>query len=227
MEPQSFQHIIAATATKRLELAGGSTMEQILPEEYALANFILRALEERNGQELEFVLKSYLRIHMVPIEKGAACFLVEPLGFNSAHFKLLNDFDITPILEVIKKTNSLDELLDLIRQIRETIESLVNAEESTLLGVVSKTQASEFMALLERPTKSEREAYAINFPEVLKRKDLEYTMHQLKSTIQIKNEIESQLLNLHHTLAETTTRLISEEEAVIRRMENTVFKKLK
>jgi hypothetical protein len=217
MEPQSLQHIIASTATKRLELAGGSTMEQILPEEYALANFILRALEERNGQELEFVLKSYLRIHMVPIEKGAACFLVEPLGFTSAHFKLLNEFDIAPILEVLKKTNSLDELLDLIKQSQETVESLVKAEESTLLGVVSKTQASEFMALLERPTKSEREAYAIHFPEVLKRKDLEYTMHQLKTTIQIKNEIESKLMNLHHILVETTTRLISEEEVVIKK----------
>ena len=81
MEPQSLQQIIAASATKRLELAGGSTLGQALPEDYVLSNFLLRALEERNGQELEFALKSYLRIHVVPLPSEDSCFLVEPLGF--------------------------------------------------------------------------------------------------------------------------------------------------
>ena len=215
MEPQSPQHIIASTATKHLELAGGSTMEQILPEEYTLANFILRALEERNGQELEFVLKSYLRIRVVPIENEENCFLVEPIGFTSAHFKLLNELTLTTILEEMKNAKTLDELLQLIRQSQDAIKTLVEVDETVLLGIMSKTQASEILALLECPTRPELEAYAITYPEVLESKDLECRMKQLKSTIEIKSMIDAQLKLLHQILVESMTRVLSEEEAII------------
>ena len=215
MEPQSPQHIIISTATKRLELAGGSTMEQILPEEYALANFILRALEERNGQELEFVLKSYLRIHVVPIKKEDTCFLVEPLGFTSTRFKLLNELTISPILEEMEKTKTVDELINLINQSRNLIRTFLEADETVLLGIMSKAHASEFMALLERPTRSELEAFAVTYPEVLDHKDLEKAIKQLKSTIELKNMIDRQITQLHQILAQTITGVLSEEEAII------------
>jgi hypothetical protein len=182
-----------------------------------LANFIFRALEERNGQELEFALKSYLRIHMIPIQNENACFLVEPLGFTSTSFTLMNDSNLNLIIESMKSTKTLDELLDLIQRCQDSIEPQLEADASIFLGVMSKKQASKYMALLECPTKSEIEPYAVTFPEILEQCEREHTITQLESSIQLKKEIDVQLTDLLLTLEEKATRLVSGEEAITER----------
>lgn len=215
MEPPSFQHIIAATATKRLELAGGSTLGQALPEDYVLANFLLRALEERNGQELEFALKSYLRIHVVPLPDEDRCFLVEPLGFISAQLKAIPESNFEKNFEKVKSSKKLDELIELIDESRDSINALLNVDDSVFLGVMSSIQASEFMSLLECPTKSEIESYAVTFPEVLESQDLEHTITELQSSILIMKELDIHLAKFVHILSEQISHKISEEETTI------------
>ncbi|MBY8999232.1 MAG: hypothetical protein KGD60_16110, partial [Candidatus Thorarchaeota archaeon] len=74
--------IVPVTATIRLQLAGGQPMEQAVPEDYVTAAMVLRAMESRESRNLEFILKCYLPVVIVPSPELNRYFLVEQLGLT-------------------------------------------------------------------------------------------------------------------------------------------------
>ena len=66
MDFDRYNIIVPVTATRKLQLAGGQVMEQAVPEDYVLAAMVFRAMERSEGRDIEFILKSYLPITVVP-----------------------------------------------------------------------------------------------------------------------------------------------------------------
>ena len=77
MDLERWNLIVPATATRRLHLAGGQPMEQAVPEDYVLAGMVMRAIAQREGRELEFILKCYLPVVIVQSPFTNRSFLVE------------------------------------------------------------------------------------------------------------------------------------------------------
>ena len=58
-------------------------MEQAVPEDYVLAGMVTRAIVQRDGRELEFILKCYLPVVIEPAPFENRSFLIELFGLTN------------------------------------------------------------------------------------------------------------------------------------------------
>ncbi|MFW9799408.1 MAG: hypothetical protein ACFFD9_03155, partial [Candidatus Thorarchaeota archaeon] len=121
MDLESEVLIVPATATRSLQLAGGPPMEQAVPEDYALAVFVLRALEERNGSELEFLLKAYFPVLVVESSIPNQYFLIELLGISSSKLTPISKTDTSELGSVIESLKTSESIMMCIEDARRAL----------------------------------------------------------------------------------------------------------
>ncbi|MFX1578817.1 MAG: hypothetical protein ACFFBJ_04160, partial [Promethearchaeota archaeon] len=80
-------------------------MEQAVPEDYVLAGMVFRALENREGRELEFILKCFLPIVIADSPFENRSYLVELLGLTSETIVAHRRFDTTTLIEEFESSN--------------------------------------------------------------------------------------------------------------------------
>lgn len=191
--------IIPTTATRSIQLAGGPPMEQAIPEDYVLASMVLRALESRNGQELEFVIKAYYPVMVVQSAIPNSCFLIELLGTSSGSIVPLPDLELTRIQSCINSASNPKALLKCIEDSRALVSSLFSSERVTVLGLMSGSVAEGISDLMDWPTINAIEPYALVLPEAISTGETERVFDTLSTTSRTANttdEILSKLLDL-------------------------------
>jgi hypothetical protein len=195
--------IVPASATRRLQLAGGQPMEQAVPEDYVMAGMVMRAIEQRNGRELEFIIKCYLPVVIVPAPFANRSFLIELFGLTSESLTHHTKFDATAALEDLKTR----DLLEGIKYARKLITPLRSTSRSTLLGLMSGLMSRGVAQILERPLSNNIENFAVPLTGLLGQKEFTRSIELLRETVDVissVDEIITQLVDIISTRVEDT-----------------------
>ncbi|MHA2603249.1 MAG: hypothetical protein AM324_014095, partial [Candidatus Thorarchaeota archaeon SMTZ1-83] len=214
-------------------------MEQAVPEDFALAVMLLRALEDRNGKDLEFVLKAYYPVLVVESSVPNHHFLIELLGISSSEITPIIDTGITLVINRVKSSKESSELVKLIREARGLVTSTTRAEEITMPGLVSGSLATGIAEAMDRPSRSYIEPYAIILPEVLsKKKAVEFSKKLRESSrvaaaadrllSELRDSVHSRIRHLiessHAGVSEGVERLQQRIDVLQREVENLDFR---
>lgn len=207
MDLERWNLIVPATATRRLQLAGGQPMEQAVPEDYVLAGMVMRAIDQREGRELEFILKCYLPVVIIQSPFTNRSFLVELFGLTSESLTCHKNPDVTSLMENIDT----GDLLAAIKIARTLISPLRATSRTTLLGLMSGLMSRGVAHILERPLRNNIEPFAVNLSGLLGQKEFTRSIDLLRETADTLSSVE-----------DTITELV---DSISSRVENTVGSK--
>jgi len=183
--------IIPATATRRLQLAGGQPMEQAVPEDYVLAAMILRAMEKREGRSLEFILKSYLPVAIISSPQPSRFFLVELLGLTSESVLQIRRPDLQKIQEKVDKASTSEELSKCIQTARDEIRNVLESTPSTIVGLLAGLIARGVSQILDRPSGQSTEDYAVTLTGIIDTSEFDKSIRVLQETAESLASVET------------------------------------
>ncbi|MHA2381085.1 MAG: hypothetical protein ACXACT_00855 [Candidatus Thorarchaeota archaeon] len=178
-------------------------MEQAVPEDYVMAGMVMRAIEQREGREIEFILKCYLPVVIVPAPFENRSFLIELFGLTSESLTHHKQFDASSVLENLKT----GELLESIKDARRLISPLRSSSRSTLLGLMSGLMSRGVAQILERPLGNTIEDYAVPLTGLLGQKEFTRSLELLRETadtISSVDEVITQFVDIIATRVENT-----------------------
>ena len=198
-------------------------MEQAVPEDYVVAGMVLRAIEQRNGRELEFILKCYLPIAIAESPFPDRSFLVELLGLTSESMICHKGFNTSSIIKELEASTDPKTLMRCVKATRERVAALRATNRSTLLGLMSGLMARGIVNVLERPLRNQIENYEVILSGIIKQKEFETSIDTLLETAMILSSVEeavTQLIDLTTTKVESTmTKTEAESAPVLSRLE--------
>ena len=198
-------------------------MEQAVPEDYVVAGMVLRALEQREGRELEFILKCFLPIAIADSPFENQSYLVELLGLTSETIVGHQRFNTASIIEEFESSTETKTLLKSVKTARDLVASLRKTERSTLLGLMSGLMARGIAQILERPLRNQIENYEVILSGLLKQKDFQKSINLLQETAVTLSTVEdtvTHLIDLITKKVETTVERSEAESApVLQRLE--------
>ncbi|MHA2379024.1 MAG: hypothetical protein ACXADS_07090 [Candidatus Thorarchaeota archaeon] len=215
MDLESEVLIVPFTASRSLQLAGGPPMEQAVPEDFALAVMVLRALEERNGNDLEFVLKAYFPVLVVESSVPNHHFLIELLGIASSEITPMLDRGISSMVERIGSSKESDELVTCIRDARGLVTSTPGTDKVTILGLMSGSLATGMAETMGRPTRSYIEPYAVILPEVLSKKKAVEFSKTLQESSRVSTAADRLLSDLQDSVHSRVRNIIESSQAEV------------
>ncbi|MFW9803302.1 MAG: hypothetical protein ACFFFC_11645 [Candidatus Thorarchaeota archaeon] len=201
MDIEKHTLIIPTTAARSIQLAGGPPMEQAIPEDYVLTSMVMRALEARNGQELEFVLKTYYPIMVVQSSIPNFCFLIELLGISSGSLLPMTGNDISGIQNCIESSETPNQLQKCIEDTHDLVASLMKSNEMTIPGLLSGEQADGISDLMDWPISDVLEEFGLLLPEAISSKEVSRLFDTLFETSRVLgsvNDLLSKLLDMIH-----------------------------
>lgn len=188
--------IVPVTATRKLQLSGGQSMEQAVPEDYVLSAMVLRAMEQREGRELEFILKSYLPVAIVSSPQPNRFFLVELLGLTSETLLTIRKPGIKKIIEKVAKSKSPDDLLNCVQTAREEVKNILQSTSTTVFGLFAGLTARGITPILDRPSDSNIEDFSVILTGILESSEFDRSIQSLQSIAENMSEIDLVLNNL-------------------------------
>jgi len=204
--------IAPVTATRRLQLAGGEPMEQAVPEDYVIAAMVLRALERREGRNLEFILKTYLPVVIVPSPELNRYFLVEQLGLTSETLQEVKSPKIHQLKKQIQKAGTSEELLKCLNNTRDEIKKVLDAPSSTVVGLFAGLTARGIGRLLDRPSSTTFEEFSVVLTGVIRKSEFDKSIKILQDTSVVLSTIEEELTGLTDTIQPRIESLVGTQK---------------
>ncbi|TFH05530.1 MAG: hypothetical protein E4H14_12560, partial [Candidatus Thorarchaeota archaeon] len=204
--------IVPVTATRRLQLAGGQPMEQAVPDEYTIAAMVLRALERCEGRNLEFVLKSYLPVVIVPSPELNRYFLVEQLGLTSETIQEMKSPKLQKLREQVQKADTSEELLKCLNATRDEIKKILDAPPTTIVGLFAGLTARGVGRLLDRPLSTTFEDFSVVLTGVISKSEFDTSIKALQDTSVALNTIEEELTELVDTIQPRIESLVGAQK---------------
>jgi plasmid maintenance system antidote protein VapI len=200
-------------ATRSTRLADGQPVKQAVPEDYSLAAILINALTTKNDNEIEFVLKTYLPIRVVPSTLSSGCFLIEYRGMSSASLVSHQETNFGDLLDRVRGSHSSSELLDCISDCLSVVDIVSGAISQEHLGVLSGPLAACVSQMLEWPTKERLEEYALSLPKLLKDSDVEKCAEALQETFRVLRNAGAALSRVDEGIASQMRNIVSEKES--------------
>ena len=191
-------------------------MEQAVPEDYIVAGMVLRAIEQRNGRKLEFILKCYLPIAIAESPFSDRSYLVEMLGLTSETLVSHKGFNTSSIIKELETSTDAKTLLKCVKTARELVASLRITERSTLIGLMSGLMARGIVYVLERPLRNQIENYEVILAGLLKQKEFQKSIDTIQETATILSTVDdtvSHLIDLTTAKVESTMEKTTAESA--------------
>jgi len=185
--------IVPVTATRRLQLAGGQPMEQAVPEDYVTAAMVLRAMERSEGRNLEFILKSYLPVVIVPSPELNRYFLVEQLGLTSETILEMKSPKLQKLQEQVQKAVSSEDLLQCLNGVREEIKRVLAAPSATIVGLFAGLTARGVGRLFDRPSSTTFEEFSVVLTGVIRKAEFDKSIKIIQDTSVVLSSIEEEL----------------------------------
>ncbi|TFF96774.1 hypothetical protein EU546_00725 [Candidatus Thorarchaeota archaeon] len=177
------RQIVPAAATKKLQLAGGQPMEQAIPEDYFLGSMTIRALEQKNGRHLEFLLKGYVPISLVRAARPGRFCLIERVGVTSETFRMIGLIDEERVSQALNDSNDSESIIASIKLLRKEIAEIAESVDQPFLGLLSGLLAPGVARFLERPSRQETEDYSVILPGVVGVDEFEESVESLVESI--------------------------------------------
>ncbi len=205
--------IVPVTATRRLQLAGGQPMEQAVPEDYVVAAMVLRAMERREGRQLEFILKSYLPVVIVPSPELNRYFLVEQLGLTSETILEIKSPKIQKLQEQVQNAVSPDGLLKCLNGTRDEIKRVLDSPSTTIVGLFAGLTARGVARLLDRPSSVTFEEFSIVLTGVINKSEFDRSIKILQDTSVTLSTIEEEFVELVETIQPKIDALVGTQKA--------------
>ncbi len=213
MDSPTRQLIVPVMATRSTRLADGQPVKQAVPEDYSLAAILINALTTKNDNEIEFVLKTYLPIRVVPSTLSSGCFLIEYRGMSSASLVSHQETNFGDLLDRVRGSHSSSELLDCISDCLSVVDTVSSAISQEHLGVLSGPLAACVSQMLEWPTKERLEEYALSLPKLLKDSDVEKCAEALQETFRVLRNAGAALSRVDEGIASQMRNIVSEKES--------------
>ncbi|TFG94134.1 hypothetical protein E4H12_15725, partial [Candidatus Thorarchaeota archaeon] len=204
--------IIPVTATRRLQLAGGQPMEQAVPEDYVTAAMVLRAMERCEGRNLEFILKTYLPVVIVPSPDLNRYFLVEQLGLTSETILEMKSPKLEKLQEQVQQAVSSEDLLKCLNGVREEIKRVLDAPSATIVGLFAGLTARGVGRLLDRPSSVIFEEYSVLLTGVINKSEFDKSIKILQDTSVILSSIEEELSKIIENIQPKVEGLVGTQE---------------
>ena len=213
MDLDGWNLIVPSTATRRLQLAGGQLMEQAVPEDYVVAGMVLRAIEQREGRELEFILKCYLPIAIVESPFANRSYLVELLGLTSETMIHHKQIDSSPLAKELETATDTKTVLKCVKEARELVSTLRNTERTVLLGLMSGLIARGIAQVLERPLRNQVADYEVILTGLLKQKEFQTTIDILQETAKLLSTVNDDMTHSIELITSKVESLVERTEA--------------
>jgi hypothetical protein len=213
MDLDRWNLIVPSTATRCLQLAGGQPMEQAVPEDYVLAGMVLRAIEQREGRELEFILKCYLPVAIAESPFPNRSYLVELLGLISETMISHRRINTESTIEILESSADSKTLLNCVKATRDLVASLRITEQSTLLGLMSGLMARGIAQILGRPLRNQIENYEIILSGLLNQTEFKNSIDIIQETASTLSSFEEKMKHLIELIAAKVESTVEESEA--------------
>lgn len=194
MDLDRYNLIVPVTATRKLQLAGGQAMEQAVPEDYVLSAIIFRAMERREGRDLEFVLKSYLPVVVIPSHEVNRYFLIEQLGLTSESIQEAKSINFTKIKEKVETAITPDELIKCINDIRTEIKKYLECSSTTVVGLFSGLVARGISKIFDRPTHQNLEEYSVSLSDLISKTEFDHSIKMVQNTSIVLSSLENEFV---------------------------------
>ncbi len=182
MDLDRYNIIVPVTATRKLQLAGGQNMEQAVPEDYVLASMVFRAMEHRDGRDLEFILKSYLPVVVIPSHEANRYFLIEQLGLTSEVIQEVKSINLAKIKDKLETAKTPESLIKCIQDIKTEMKRYLDSPSTTVVGLFSGLVARGISKIFDRPTHQNLEDYSISLSGLINKSDFDHSIKVLQST---------------------------------------------
>ena len=196
MDFDRYNIIVPVTATRKLQLAGGQVMEQAVPEDYVLAAMVFRAMERSEGRDIEFILKSYLPITVVPSHESNRYFLIELLGLTSESILDVKSSNLSKVKEKVETAKSPDELLKCIHDIRLEIKKYLESSSITAVGLLSGLIARGVSRVLDRPSHQNLEDYSTVLSDIISKSEFDRSIRVIQNTSSVLCCLEEELVEV-------------------------------
>lgn len=196
MDLDRYSIIVPVTATRKLQLAGGLLMEQAVPEDYVLAAMVFRAMERRDGRDLEFILKSYLPVTVIPSHESNRFFLIELLGLTSESILEIKSSNLLKVKEKVEEASSPDELLKCIYEIRAEVKKYLESPSTTVVGLFSGLIARGVSRIFERPSHQNIDDYSIVLSDIIGKSEFDRSIKVLQNTSSVLSNFEEELAEI-------------------------------
>ncbi len=193
MDFDRYNIIVPVTATRKLQLAGGQSMEQAVPEDYVLAAMIFRAMERREGRDLEFILKSYLPVLVIPSHQPNRFFLIEQLGLTSESIQEFKSVSFTKIKDKVESAKTPESLIKCIIDIRSELKRFLEASSVSIIGLFSGLVARGISKLFDRPTHQHLEEYSVSLTGLINKSEFDNSIKLLQNSSNILSSLEEEL----------------------------------
>lgn len=177
------RQIVPVAATRKLQLTGGQPMEQAIPEDYFLASMTVRTIQQIDGRELEFLLKGYLPVALVPASQAGRFCLIERVGVTSETFRMIRSIDEERSLGALSDAKDPESLLDCIGILREELSKITESKDKSFLGLLSGLLAPGVARFIERPSRKDTEDYSVVLPGVVGPDDFEESVAGITEAI--------------------------------------------
>ncbi|UCE09220.1 MAG: hypothetical protein JSW61_09585 [Candidatus Thorarchaeota archaeon] len=184
MDTDLQSYTLPVSAIRSVRTPSGLTMEQAVPDTYVLANFVLRALLERNDREIEFIVKAYLPVSVINYFDARKVLLVEPLGFTSTSFKLLTLSDFRKTQDSVSEIKSPSILVQVMRELADAVSSSPKPKPMTYPGLISDPLATRLLQLETWPTVERSEPHSVELPALVEKKQAEEAFDNLRMSIE-------------------------------------------
>ncbi len=199
--------IIPASATKHLQLSGGPPMVQAVPEDYVLAANVMMLIEESGGDDIEFVLKTYIPIRILHMPKGSNCVFIEMLGLSSTNVQLAPPDIIEGLLLELKSSNRSDTLIDSVGQLGEFLEVIAQLKSTPQIGILPASQAESISELVHWPQQSDLESYSMDLPAIMDEGTFKATDSAIRDSYNCLNNIQDKIRRFDDILDEKIVRI--------------------
>jgi len=183
--------IIPVTATRHLTIAGGPPMVQAIPEEYVFAANALLFLNMSKGEDLEFLMKAYLPIRLIPLSRSA-CAFVDMLGLISSQIKLFKPDDIKELIAELEDAQNPNSIGRISEKMIEALIKAATAKPKSVVGLIGGHHVDSLSGLTQWPTNSSLEPYAFILPTIVNEHNIAIisdSMKQVHEFLTILREI--------------------------------------
>ncbi|MHA1772389.1 MAG: hypothetical protein ACTSYL_12065 [Candidatus Thorarchaeota archaeon] len=226
MGPVTTDTIVPMTAIRTLDVAGSTSLEQSIPEDYALASIVFKALAERDGRDIQFIIRAYLPIRVISVSNAKGVVLTEPLGLVSERVPVPKITDISKFAEQVGTLRDPQSALRFLEEVTSQLNHFDLSNDTTVPGLFSGDLLSSVAQLARWPSRKDVEPYAVMLQEAVSSEAVETaitTVRNCFSAFEAIPIIEKLLVQVDTSISEIITKAPSIIQGTISKLDDRIL----
>ncbi len=131
----SKEFLIPPIATEKVVISGSEPIEQSIPDDIVIAAALYDAWNSKEGKPV-FLIEAFLKLLVSPSPEEDKSLLIENLSLVTSPLKIYETKEIDDIIEKIRNTTTIEDLLEVIKKI-ESILSTKKVSEIKVPGLLA------------------------------------------------------------------------------------------